>query len=302
MKHLFLLMVMLVAFATSTTAQNQQIKKTVADGSDLNTVLADERFLLDSFKESQVFFKNSAITKAKMNYNLLFDEMMFIGDKGDTLALKNLSDIAAIVIDGQLYLYKAKRFHAVLSMDTDSEIALMVRKYIDRGTPAKYGAYGMASPTASISTYSSLSLESMGGGGGSISAPTVSTGTNSSGSSESSGGMGGSYEAGRIYSPPGDDSERSLASNSRESKMFNSSNSQQLSTSAEFRFQRREAFSLSQGNKTRTADKKGFLKMFSKYKVAIERYLEQSPVDFKKEQDLLRLYNYCIELQNESKK
>ena len=232
MKQIFFTII-LAAITISATAQTQRITKTVAGGSDLNTVLADERFLFDGFKESLVFFENSSITKAMMNYNLLSGEMMFINKEGDTLTLKKTSDITAIAIGEHFFRYISKHYYEVLVADTDSETALLIRRYIDRGTPAKYGAYGTTSPTSSIGVVSDMST-----------------------------GAG----------------------------------TQKLSTSAEFRFQRIEVFSLSRGNKISTADKKNFLKIFSKNKVAIESYLKESPVDFKNEQDILRLYNYCIEL------
>ena len=247
MKQLFL-MVVLAAITFSATAQTQRITKTVAGGSDLNTVLADERFLFDGFKESLVFFENSSITKAMMNYNLLSGEMMFINKAGDTLTLKPTANIATIVIEERFFKYISKHYYEVLASDTGDETALLIRRYIEQGTPVKYGAYGIASPTAAIDNQASMTF------------------------------------ATSVDGSTGDVNVNTTTSNKA------------VSTDTEIRFQRKDVYMLAQGKKVRTADKKGFLKIFSKYKTAIESYLEQSSVDFKKEQDILRLYNYCVGL------
>ena len=253
MKHLFLFMVMLVAFATSTTAQNQRMALKVTDGADLNVVLADSRFLFEGFKESQVFLKNSTTTNALMNYNLLSGEMMFIDKKGDTLALSNISDVAGILIDKHLFKYVSKRFLEVIASDVDTEIELLAKRVITQDAPVKYGAYGIASPTAGIDNKSSVSL-----------------GT----------GAGDAFTM---------DRNNMQADGS-------------VSSSREIRFQRKDVYTLAKGRKMNNADKKGFLKVFSKHTNAIESYIEKSAIDFKNEQDILRLYKYCIELQEQSKK
>lgn len=56
------------------------------------------------------------------------------------------------------------------------------------------------------------------------------------------------------------------------------------------------AFYLSDGNNPTTANKKAFLKMFSKQKKQIEAYLSENPVNFEKEEDLKRLLEYCQNL------
>jgi len=254
MKHLFLFMVMLVAFVTSSIAQNQRMTLTVADGADLNAVLADSRFLFEGFRESQVFLKNSATTNALMNYNLLSDEMMFIDKKGDTLVLSNISDVAAVLIDKHLFKYVSKNFLEVIASDVDTEIELLAKRVITRDAPVKYGAYGIASPTSAIDNNTTLARAS----GGSV----------------------------------------NLVTQSAQTSIAN----QSASVNREFRFQRKDIYYLTQGKKNRVADKRGFLKTFSKHSNAIERYVEKSAIDFKNEQDILRLYKYCVELQEQNKK
>jgi len=239
MKHLFLFMVMLVAFATSATAQNQRMSLKVTDGADLNVVLADSRFLFNEFRESEVFFKNSATTNALMNYNLLSGEMMFIDKKGDTLVLSNISDIAGILIDKHLFKCESKKFLEVLASDVDTEIELLAKRIIIQDAPVKYGGYGVASPTAAIDNNNTIA--------------------------------------------------RAIGANVIV-------RDQSIGVNKEIRLQRKDVHYLVQGQQNFVANKKGFLKTFSTHTNDIENYIEKSAIDFKNEQDVLRLYKYCLEL------
>jgi len=240
MKHLFLFMVMLVAFAISSTAQNQRMIFKVMDGADLNTVLLDSRFLFDSYKKSQVFFTDTTTTNALMNYNLLFDEMLFIDPNGDTLILSNISDVAAIVIDRRLFKYNSQRFLEVIAFDKETKIELLAKRHIQYDSHT-YGPYGMASPTTLSVSVSERKVAPIG-----------------------------KYDF--------------------------------LGVNKEVRFQRKDVYYLAQGEKNRVANKKGFLKVFSKHSNAVKSYIKKEKIKFNKEQDILRLYEYCVNVQAQSKR
>jgi len=74
-----------------------------------------------------------------------------------------------------------------------------------------------------------------------------------------------------------------------------------LGVNKEVRFQRKDVYYLTQGKKNRVADKKGFLKVFSKHSNAVKSYIEKEKIKFNKEQDILRLYKYCVNIQAQSK-
>ena len=235
MKHLFLFMVMLVALVVSATAQNQRLS--VADGTDLNEVLSDSRFQFDGFKESQVFFIDTTSINALMNYNMLTGAMMFIDEKGDTLVLSNISDIALIVIDKNLFKYNSNKFLEVIAFDRETEIELLAKRSIQFDA-YKYGAYGMVAPTSSIDNVKIVTTGAQG------------------------------------YS----------------------SKTDVLTVNKEVRFQHKDVYYLAQGEKNSVADKKGFLKVFSKHSKAVKSYIEKEKIKFNKEQDVLQLYNYCLGL------
>lgn len=79
---------------------------TVQAGSNIMDVLpASEIFFYPHFTSGKVFLKNGPGTETKLNYNRLVDEMHFIDQKGDTVALDNESDVKYIVVGNDTFCY-----------------------------------------------------------------------------------------------------------------------------------------------------------------------------------------------------
>jgi hypothetical protein len=57
------------------------------------------------FITGSVYFKDDTRAVAKMNYNRLYDEMLFLDPKGDTLALKDENNIKFIALDKDTFYY-----------------------------------------------------------------------------------------------------------------------------------------------------------------------------------------------------
>jgi len=59
-------------------------------------------------------------------------------------------------------------------------------------------------------------------------------------------------------------------------------------------FQKKKFYYLVIGKKYQTANQNAFLKIFGKKKNQIKEYLQQNPVDYNKEEDLIQLFNFCV--------
>jgi len=57
------------------------------------------------FTKGEVFFKGGTKATAKMNYTRLFDQMLFIDNKGDTLAMAEEKTIKFIAVDQDTFYY-----------------------------------------------------------------------------------------------------------------------------------------------------------------------------------------------------
>lgn len=79
---------------------------TIKTGSRIKDVLAmTEIFSHAEFVTGKVFYRNGTAAQAKMNYNSLSDQMLFIDPKGDTLALNNEKTIDFIALDKDTFFY-----------------------------------------------------------------------------------------------------------------------------------------------------------------------------------------------------
>ena len=68
-----------------------------------------------------------------------------------------------------------------------------------------------------------------------------------------------------------------------------------VSGKEEVTYKRINYYYLSTSGKYQTANKSGFKKVFGKYKPDFENYLTNHPVNFSKEEDVIRFFAYCIE-------
>ncbi len=92
MKPLLLLLFILIG-CSDLPAQDSTIV-TIKAGNRIKDVLKPaDIFYYPQFTSGKVFFKDGAKAAAKMNYNRLSDQMLFIGPKGDTLELADEKSI-----------------------------------------------------------------------------------------------------------------------------------------------------------------------------------------------------------------
>ena len=107
------------------------------------------------FTYGKVFFKEGDSTTAKLNYHRFLDVMQFIDFKGDTLKIANAAMIRFIRINDDVFYYDDKVGYVNLIKDTKG-IKLAAKQTLQVKSREKIGAYGVASPTSSISSYSTL--------------------------------------------------------------------------------------------------------------------------------------------------
>lgn len=70
-----------------------------------NVIPRAEQYRFSDFIKGTVLFKDGSKSAARMNYNSLFREMLFIDPKGDTLAISNPEQVKEIRIEDKVYYY-----------------------------------------------------------------------------------------------------------------------------------------------------------------------------------------------------
>lgn len=69
----------------------------------LKALPESKRYVYGNFKEGKILFVNGKLSTAKLNYNLLYGEMEYIDDSGDTLALADDLLVQNILVGPDLF-------------------------------------------------------------------------------------------------------------------------------------------------------------------------------------------------------
>jgi len=98
MKALLLLLFILIGYS-DLSAQDSTLV-TIKAGNRVKDVLTtSEIYYYPQFTNGKVFLRDGSRAGAKLNYTRLYDQMLFIDPKGDTLALADEKTIKFIVVD-----------------------------------------------------------------------------------------------------------------------------------------------------------------------------------------------------------
>ncbi len=101
-----LLMWLFILLSNSYLAAQDSTLVTIKAGNRVDDVLKPaDIFYYPQFTNGQVFFRDGSKALGKMNYSRLFDQVLFIGPKGDTLALADEKTIKFIAIGQDTFFY-----------------------------------------------------------------------------------------------------------------------------------------------------------------------------------------------------
>jgi hypothetical protein len=104
MKPLILLLFILIRY-TALLAQDSTYITIKSGDRPQEGLTSAEMYYYPQFTKGVVFFKGGTKATAKLNYSRLFDQMLFIDVKGDTLAMANETTIKFIAVDQDTFYY-----------------------------------------------------------------------------------------------------------------------------------------------------------------------------------------------------
>ncbi len=108
-------------------------------------------YLFPQFTEGTIVFKDGSTHTGMLNYNSAVDEMQFIGPNEQILSFAEPEKVATVTIANRRFMNHQNRFVEIL---VAGPISLFLRIHQKRFAE-KIGAYGGASGTTSIDSYSS---------------------------------------------------------------------------------------------------------------------------------------------------
>lgn len=120
-----------------------------------DTVSGSSPFLFPQFTEGTIVFKDGSSNRGMFNYDTSLDEIQFIGPNKEILALAQPEKVAMINIGNRRFMNAKNSFIEIL---IEGPVSLCLKIH-QRRIAEKIGAYGSASGTTSIDTYSSYKTE-----------------------------------------------------------------------------------------------------------------------------------------------
>lgn len=111
------------------------------------------RYEFTAFKQGTATLRSGTSSTQSFNYNCLLDEMQFITNSGDTLAIAAPAELRAVTIDSSVFYYHKGYLK---QLKTKGNYILAIKKAITQVPDKKKAAYNTYSGTSSISTYSSV--------------------------------------------------------------------------------------------------------------------------------------------------
>lgn len=130
-------------------AQTSTQRIMIKGGNSAHENFMREVFLLPSFENAIVEYKNGQRFKSKMNYNRAIGSLQFIDEKGDTLALSNEESISNVTIGNMMFVFRPM---CLLSLSNENNAKLYKREVIRIADELKTGGYGIPNSTGSISS------------------------------------------------------------------------------------------------------------------------------------------------------
>ncbi len=115
-----------------------------ASVSDINPEL---QLIFPDFRDGSIHYKGKRPIECKLNYNFLLDEILFLNEKGEKMALANPEDVLNVSIADRVFIPTAKGYFEVI----EDGKASLVYKWICRISKAgKEGALGISTDAPSV--------------------------------------------------------------------------------------------------------------------------------------------------------
>jgi hypothetical protein len=156
------LLAVTMSFFLLDSISGQQTKSYIVKAGERisEAIPADGMYAFPAFKAATVFMRDGSISAARLNYNIFLNEMQFIGNKGDTMAIAYPETIKYISIDTTLYFYDKTYLQVVLQIDS---FKLAIKQSFSQAPYRTRGGYDVPTAVSAITTYSSINTSNGSG-------------------------------------------------------------------------------------------------------------------------------------------
>lgn len=152
MKVLLLLLFILIGYC-GLSAQDSIV--TIKAGNKVRDVLTPaDIFYYPQFTSGKVFFRDGRKAMAMMNFTRLYDEMLFINPKGDTLAVADEKTIKFIIVDQDTFYYDEGYVRIIVDY---GDVKLAEKQIWVVADTRKIGTHNKSTSTVAITPLSNYS-------------------------------------------------------------------------------------------------------------------------------------------------
>jgi len=153
MKNILLACLLLPLSCINAFAQNTETIKVPAGHDIAEAISAYGIYRFPAFEKGSIFFRDGKMGRESFNYNILNDQLMYIDQKGDTLAIAAPEEIKKTAINGTVFYYDKKGW--LEAVEETPAASLLVKRRI-RLHYEKEGAFGISNSTNGIDSYTSF--------------------------------------------------------------------------------------------------------------------------------------------------
>lgn len=122
----------------------------------IDRVKPELQYIFPVFQNGLVILKNHIEVKCQLNYNFLTDEVLYIDEKGEKMALANLDDVLQVYIGTRLFIPISKAYYEVVEKGTVSLVYKWNCNIVEIG---KEGALGILTDAPSVYQINQMSFD-----------------------------------------------------------------------------------------------------------------------------------------------
>jgi hypothetical protein len=148
--------VLFVTLATTVIANAQLHEKIIVKaGENIGEAISSSgMYRFPKFTEGSFEMKDGTKSRAIFNYHIGNGEMMYISNKGDTMAIGAPDELVHVTIGGTTqYIYNNKAYHEILLEGPPAKLAKRVKINLQNDRKGGYGESAPASSQAQLSNF-----------------------------------------------------------------------------------------------------------------------------------------------------
>ncbi|MDR2814338.1 MAG: hypothetical protein LBB79_06765 [Prevotellaceae bacterium] len=150
----FFSVMFLCSVCTALPAQKREAVQLSNRYNDVTQIMSGAtQYLLPQFTDGTVMFNTGERASAKLNYNILLEQMQFIGDDSSVMAIANLEAVQYVSIGKRFFVKYKSAFIEVL---LDGEVQLGVARKLRIVDHRKDGGYGGATSLMKVESVSAM--------------------------------------------------------------------------------------------------------------------------------------------------